>query len=190
MIRTVCFVSLCYLLAACSSLGPAVTQPRTLLSPEDLGYSLSAQQLIRIHFADDLQQMLVQLTVSPQRLELVALDGFATPLFKLDYDGETLKQQSFVPQLDSAMAEFILADIQLVYWPLARLQQLLQAQSFELKETACQQAEHCRSFYQEQQLVSQVEYHGSELWQDEVSLKNFLANYQIEISTLEVKVNE
>ncbi len=187
MIRAWLLLVLMALLSACSHSLPKAPQLRALLSPADLGYSIAVQQLIRFQLANDSQQMLVQLTVTPERLELFAFDGFSTPLFKLDYDGEKLNQKSFVPQLDESMAQFILADIQLVYWPLERLNQQLSKQSLEVKEQVCESALRCRMLYQQQRVVSEVKYRGSQLWQDEVSLKNQLANYQIDIVSLEVQ---
>ncbi|MDO6685288.1 MULTISPECIES: DUF3261 domain-containing protein [unclassified Agarivorans] len=187
--RSLLLVGFILALSACShSFSPEMPAARPLLSPGELEQSVALEQVISFRINGENQQMLIYLDVTPDRLELLALDGFSTPLFKLDYDGEHLVKDSYVPIFDDQMAQFMLADMQLVYWPTAELNQQLNAMGWRVQDSECEQASRCRELYLHNELVTSVQFKGDSKWQANVMLKNLKASYQINISTLEAQI--
>ncbi|UPW19349.1 DUF3261 domain-containing protein [Agarivorans sp. TSD2052] len=185
--RGIVVILLLAFVSACSQLVPEpVAQARALLIPSDLGYSVNAQQVARFQTDVQNQQFIFDLKVSSQLIELIALDGFSTPLFKISFDGQKLLEHTFVPSIDAGMAQFILADLQLAYWPVKVLNQQLKADGWRVEEFSCEQAVRCRQVYWQEKPVSQVVFETDDPWKGNVTLINRLANYQIDISTLEV----
>lgn len=169
---------------------PASNLSRDLLSPAELGESVALEQLVSFVFNGKKQQMLVHMDIEPNALQLLAFDGFSTPLFKLEYDGKKLVKENFIPMVDDGIAKRVLADMQLVYWPVSRLNQHFASDGWKVEQTICEQGLSCRKLYLDEELVAVVLYQSDKQWHSDVSINNLTANYQIEISTLKVQHHE
>lgn len=88
-----------------------------LPSPQELGYSVDAEQLVTARYRDDTQLFEAHLTVSPQRVLVIGFDPFGRRVFTATLtDGTTTFEAT--PALPSGLqAGNILADVAIVYWP-------------------------------------------------------------------------
>jgi hypothetical protein len=83
----------------------------------DLGYSIEATQLITAHFRNQVQVFQAYITVTPDKITVVALDPFgdrAMTIIATD-DGIHAEVAPIVPSV--LRPGNILADIAIVYWP-------------------------------------------------------------------------
>ncbi|WP_406610454.1 DUF3261 domain-containing protein [Agarivorans sp. JK6] len=190
MIKVVLLGLLVFLTGCSINTPPTSNISRDLLAPAELGESVAVEQLVSFAFNEKKQQMLVHMDIKPYALELLAFDGFSTPLFKLEYDGKKLVKENYIPLVDDGIAKRILADMQLVYWPVPRLNQQLASGGWMVEQTICQQGLSCRKLYLDDELVAVVLYQSDKQWHSDVSINNLTANYQIEISTLKVHHHE
>ena len=106
-------------LNACSLLRPA--EPR-LLAPATLQQQLQLNQTLSSNFDGQQQQILTVVKITHDHLLLLGLSAEGQRLFSLDYDGNTLQQNSLPAVADKLDAERILRLLQLMYWPLDTLQ--------------------------------------------------------------------
>jgi hypothetical protein len=86
-------------------------------SPGELGYSISAEQLVTAHYRGDVQTFEAHLSVSPQRLVLIGFDPFGRRAFTVTSGGGTMRFDA-APGLPQGLEPGnILADVAIVYWP-------------------------------------------------------------------------
>ncbi|HUC64088.1 MAG TPA: DUF3261 domain-containing protein [Stellaceae bacterium] len=86
-------------------------------SPGELGYSISAEQLVTAHYRGDVQTFEAHLSVSPQRLVLIGFDPFGRRAFTLT-SGNGSTSFDAAPGLPKGLEPGnILADVAIVYWP-------------------------------------------------------------------------
>ena len=111
------------LLAGCQSLqrAAAPTAP-PLLSPAAAGFSLQATQQLSLQQGDNTHQLLAALVVSPLQLRLTGVSALGQRLLQLDFDGQELRSQHYHDLQLPLSDEWIVAQLQLAYWPLAALQ--------------------------------------------------------------------
>lgn len=98
-------------------------------TPRELGFSVSAQQLVTARYGGEAQLFQAQLTVSPKRLTLIAFDALGRRAFSLTSSeaGVQLQAAPWLP--DAIRPANILADIAIVYWPEAAVRQGLHGSS-------------------------------------------------------------
>lgn len=86
-------------------------------SPGELGYSISAEQLVTARYRGDVQTFEAHLSVSPQRLVLIGFDPFGRRAFTVTSGGGTTSFEA-APGLPRGLDPGnILADVAIVYWP-------------------------------------------------------------------------
>ncbi|QBF81983.1 DUF3261 domain-containing protein [Shewanella maritima] len=105
-------------------------------TPESLGFSLQAQQVLTINHGDDSHTMTVALEVNPQKLTLVALSPVGVPIAIITWDGVKLDKQSPTGMDISVIPfELILDSIFYSYWPEAALEAMLDDSNWQLQQT-------------------------------------------------------
>lgn len=86
-------------------------------SPGELGYSISAEQLVTARYRGDVQTFEAHLSVSPQRLVLIGFDPFGRRAFTVTSGGGSTRFDA-APGLPKGLDPGnILADVAIVYWP-------------------------------------------------------------------------
>jgi Protein of unknown function (DUF3261) len=85
--------------------------------PQQLGRFVDVVQLITARYRDRIFVFEGRLSASPERLQLVGLDGFGRRVLSIVWNGEyvSFSAASWLP--DALKPENILADIAIVYWP-------------------------------------------------------------------------
>jgi hypothetical protein len=94
-----------------------------LLSPASLAQPHQVAQLLRGEYGDNTFNLRCVIRVDAQQLTVVGLTALGFRAFTLKYDGQHLDEER-APQMPAEPAGAgLLNDLQLVYWPLATLQQ-------------------------------------------------------------------
>lgn len=113
-----------------------------LLCPDSLekslGKNLSLNQALKGSFKDTEQKFNLILENSSQETKVIGLTNFGNRLFMVNYDCNKVKVEmspilKMAPNIKKLKPEYILADIQLVYWPLEEIQKNL-SDNLKIKE--------------------------------------------------------
>jgi hypothetical protein len=164
-------------------------QSINLPRPAALGFNLTATQLLtatyHINGKTDSYSSQVQIDVNQQHIILVALSGFGSELFSLNYDGEHLKSSSLpMPNaqmgVQQTLTEFILS-----YAPSTLIRALLKNTNISLHTTARQ-----RIFMQNHKVLIKIDYASNNRFKGKVVLHNNLYNYTITINTISYQLKQ
>jgi len=108
----------------------------TLLSPTDFGGKLDTVQKLSAEFNGQTAVMLMQLEIDKNSVRLAMLNPTMISLFSLEDNGEQIvtTRSPMIP--DKIDPKYVLADIQLSYWPLAVLTPSLRRSGLNLTEVS------------------------------------------------------
>jgi hypothetical protein len=109
---------------------------RPLLAPASLGEERSVTQVVRGAFGPREMTMNCVVTVKDGVMTVVGLNAMGVRLFTIRYDGTTTTVDNSLPVPAQLTPERLLADLQLVHWPLRPLQAALRGDGWELSEPA------------------------------------------------------
>ncbi|ABZ74945.1 conserved hypothetical protein [Shewanella halifaxensis HAW-EB4] len=215
--RRLAFVGLCLLITACSQtlqrqtcveLAADVSYCLAPVTQQVLGAKLiddsllevsqtavSATQKVSIQTQDSQHELLSQLELEPQQLTLVGLAPLGQALFTLTYDGNTLISEQSQLLGDQFKAEYLLAIMQLIYWPDASVNPHLQGakmQSYDCDSALCRGLFFANNKAKngtidsaaDNQPIIAIRYSSLDKWQAHVSLSIDAANFKLAISPL------
>lgn len=142
----------------------------------------SLTQQVSIGVDEEHHELLTQLELDKQQLTLVGLAPLGQALFTLVFDGNTLSSQQSMLLGDEFKAEYLLALIQLAYWPVEDVNPHLQGAS--LVSQACDAAR-CRTIYaNETQLVLEISYDKIDPWSAVIELAIPQAKFKLKITPI------
>ncbi|MEZ8689887.1 DUF3261 domain-containing protein [Vibrio splendidus] len=196
MIRTLklTFVTLVgVLLSACSMVSQQPTGASVSINkdtelalplPAELGYSLTASQLISATWETDTQQLPVQVEVTADKVVLAGFSSWGTRILSLQYQNQVINTQvlsglgATLPQ-----PEQVLFNLMLTLWPTEAWTQPLQTIGWHLVDT-----DNTRTvFDDDQQAIIRIEYQARanepKLSRD-IVFKHLIQGYTITIQTL------
>ncbi|HVF17564.1 MAG TPA: DUF3261 domain-containing protein [Steroidobacteraceae bacterium] len=176
------FVVACVLLTGCVSRpsNEALSEtPRPLLAPATLGADRSATQVVRGAFGEREMTMNCVVTVKGDVMTIVGLSAVGVRLFTMKYDGQATSVDNNVPIPPQLTPERLLADLQLVYWPLNMLEKPLAAAGWQLSEVGSG----TRRLRRESRLVAEVHYAGADAWSNRAWLVNLEHGYTLSIDS-------
>ncbi|WP_299493289.1 DUF3261 domain-containing protein [uncultured Shewanella sp.] len=133
------------LLSACSQ---SLTRQTCVSLPQDSHYCLapllnqthSMTQKINIKVGAQQHELMGQLDMDPQNMTLVGVAPLGQALFTLDYDGNTLNSEQSILLGKQFKAEYLMAMLQLIYWPQQEVNHYLQGAQLK---TLDQPTSHC-----------------------------------------------
>jgi hypothetical protein len=169
----------------------------------------SFSQKVSIKVGDKSHELLTQLELEDERMTLVGLAPLGQALFTLVYDGNTLSSEQSMLLGDSFKAEYLMAMMQLIYWPEQSIRAHLEGghlvtglcdkvggnQGDTLIGTRVNTIP-CRQIYSQDTLISksgqqthvvQIRYQqniGDALWQAHISLTMPQAKFELEIEPI------
>lgn len=174
------------------TIASGVTIP--LLPASALGRSLAASQRFTSHFRGKQQTLYFQVEVEPRRIAMVGLTPVGVRLFVLQYQGGKVLYQPQPFFKAPLQPRHILADFQLVYWPLATLQAALGPQGIRIRERQTGQGRERIIQKQTGRLTRQpppiivIQYqHASHPWRGKVSFQHKERGYRFTIETRQVQ---
>ncbi|MEZ8109406.1 DUF3261 domain-containing protein [Vibrio splendidus] len=196
MIRTlkITFVTLVgVMLSACSMVSQQPTGASVSINndtelalplPAELGYSLTASQLISATWETDTQQLPVQVEVTADKVVLAGFSSWGTRILSLQYQNQVIDTQvlsglgATLPQ-----PEQVLFNLMLTLWPTEAWTQPLQNISWHLVDT-----DNTRTvFDDDQQAIIRIEYQAKAnepKLSGDIVFKHLIQGYTITIQTL------
>ncbi|MCW4440829.1 DUF3261 domain-containing protein [Vibrio splendidus] len=196
MIRTlkITFVTLVgVMLSACSMVSQQPTGASVSINndtelalplPAELGYSLTASQLISATWETDTQQLPVQVEVTADKVVLAGFSSWGTRILSLQYQNQVIDTQvlsglgATLPQ-----PEQVLFNLMLTLWPTEAWTQPLQTIGWHLVDT-----DNTRTvFDDDQQAVIRIEYQvkaNEPKLSGDIVFQHLIQGYTITIQTL------
>ncbi|MEL4237912.1 DUF3261 domain-containing protein [Shewanella xiamenensis] len=153
----------------------------------------SFSQKVSIKVGDNTHELLTQLELEGERMTLVGLAPLGQALFTLVYDGNTLSSEQSLLLGDEFKAEYLMAMMQLIYWPEQSIKSHLEGG--ELVTGLCDTIP-CRQFYSQDTLISrsdsqtqviQIRYQqqtDDAPWQAHINLTMPQAKFELEIQPI------
>jgi hypothetical protein len=168
------------MLVACASMAPVKDPaPRPLVAPASLGGDRVVNQVVRGAFGARELTLNCVVTVKDGVVTLVGLNALGVRLFTIRYDGNTVQSEAAPAMSGPLMPERLLADLQLVYWPLASLSKSLTTVGLQVSEPA----PGVRRLRRGEQLVAEAHYSTSDPWSGRSWLVNFELGYSLQIDS-------
>jgi Protein of unknown function (DUF3261) len=157
-----------------------------LLAPDTLSRSLVATQRIKGQFKEREFVMLAQLEIDHDHLAVVGATASGNTLFSVHYTRGTIavERSSFLPeQLQPA---YMLADLQMAFWPLAALEPQLTRAGLDISERTIQ-GQRSRYVRKGEQSLIEIHYSTTDPWQGSVTFENKAWEYSYTIDTVQVE---
>ena len=182
-----------FILSGCS-LGPQSThQPMVAIdettqvalpTPEQLGYTLTASQLIEASWGETKQQLPVQLQVSKNKVVLAGFSSWGTRILSLQYQNDTIETQVLTGLDDTLPApEQVLFNLMLTLWPVESWQHSMSNIGWRIVETTNQ-----RTIYDESDLpIIDIHYSSAgnqQKVEGDITFEHLTQGYRINIQTL------
>lgn len=119
--------------------------------------------------------------MTPHRLKIIGLTGFGIRIFTIEYDGKkiTFEQVDSSKNSQRILPQYIIADMQLIYYPLAEIKKNFHGK-VEIKESKNQ-----RIFYRNNHPIIRIDYGSGPTLKREIHYHNLLRNYHYTIRNLE-----
>jgi hypothetical protein len=169
------------LLAGCAGVArqaPASAPQRPLAAPAAVG-ERSVSQVVR--GAVGARDIVLHCVVSARdgTLSVVGLNALGVRLFTVNYDGERVQATQATGVPEQLTPELLLADLQLVFWPLPALADKLRPAGYELSEPL----PGTRRLRRGDRLVAEVHVAGPDPWSGRSWLVNLEYGYSLQIDS-------
>lgn len=168
-------------LSGCALIQPEQVTAKPELMPiaQPLGPARRIVQQINAVWADRQESLVAVLELDARHIAMAGLSNDGLSLFNLTYDGNTVVSDKSPLLPESVAPEFIITDLQLVYWPIASLQKKLPA-GWRLEV-----ADKKRVLTINGKKQVEVNYLSPDpVWPKAVELVNFQYNYRLNIKTI------
>lgn len=146
----------------------------------ELGYSVEATQLITAHFRGQVQVFQAYVSVSPDEINLIALDPFGARALTITATDDAIHTEA-APIVPAALRPGnILADLAIVYWPAPVLRRGLAGTSASLYDGQSE-----RTISIDGRVVVQVTYDSPHEggWPKAAHLHNFAYGYELDLQS-------
>lgn len=169
------------------ALGACATAPRTnsaatprpLVAPAALGSDRVVSQVVRAAYGARELTFNCVVTVKDGSMTLVGLNSLGIRLFTIRYDGTRVEAET-APEMRGAITpERLLADLQLVFWPLASLEKPMRDGGWQLSEPSSA----LRRLHRGELLISEAHYATTDAWSGRSWLVNFEHGYSLQIDS-------
>lgn len=146
----------------------------------ELGYSIEATQLITAHFGDRVQVLQAYVSVSPEKITLIALDPFGNRAMTVIATDNGIHTESSPIVPIALHAENILADLTIVYWPASAVRHRLEGTSASLSDDPSE-----RKINLDGREVVQVTYETphEHSWARRARLHNIAFGYELDLQS-------
>lgn len=180
---------LALLLAACATTPPPLPERCVWLSPSASWCLAPAATMPRLAVVQQLEaelparreRFIGQLELSGTELRMAALSPLGQRLFVLHDDGRKLDYRPLAPLAGRFAPAYVLADLQLMHWPLDALAPSLAAAGLRLEQRGQE-----RRLWQGESLLARIRYSSGPFWPARVEYENLVRHYRLTSTTLEV----
>ncbi|EKT4488531.1 MULTISPECIES: DUF3261 domain-containing protein [Shewanella] len=168
--------------AANGSKQPDEPQGSGSVQTQTLEQTLSLSQQVRLQRGEQSHELISQLELQPQQMTVVGLAPLGQALFTLIYDGHTLTSEQSVLLGNEFKAEYLLALLQLIYWPEEKLNAYLDGARVKLEDCA---AVLCRVLLSnDNRELMRISYSSPDIWHAEVAMNMPQADLKLNIKPL------
>lgn len=146
----------------------------------ELGYSIETTQLITAHFGDRVQVFQAYVSVTPEKITLIALDPFGNRALTVTATDNGIHTAA-APIVPTVLhAENILADLTIVYWPASAVRRRLVGTSALLYDDQSE-----RKINLDGREVVQVSYESphEHAWATRAHLHNIAYGYELDLQS-------
>lgn len=169
------------LLALVTMAGCATPRPWLApLAPDTLGASVQARQEITALRKGQTRSLQVALKADANTLTIIGLSALGQRLFTLVWDGQDAEVTSQIDNLQGFDPYWILADMQMAYWPLVPLRAALPA-DLQLTEHGS-----TRTLWRGDELLWFRSSAGADIWHSNLLLYNARLGYRLRIKPLSI----
>jgi hypothetical protein len=153
----------------------------TTPGPRALGYDVAAEQLVSAHYRGDAFVWEAHIDVTPERMEIVGLDGFGRRAFTVSWRGDGLSYEAASWLPTTIKPGNVLADIALLYWPQEAVAAALAGSGAVVVTTASR-----RSVTLAGSEIVHIDYDGPEAgaWNGTAHLRNLAFGYDLDIQSV------
>lgn len=163
-------------LGGCQSWWPPRERP---LAPPLTDTSRQLEHRLRIERGEQAQNLHAVLSLLPGETRVVALTETGVPVFQLHQTGDDLRTRRSPLLPRQVPMRLILADIQLIFWPVESLRAALPAPWRVAREGRG------RALYNGERLEARVRYQEADGWQGPATLDNIHHGYRLTITPLQ-----
>ena len=151
--------------------------------PADLGRSVEAVQMLSARYDGQTYVFEGRLSITPQRLVLVGLDGMGRRAMTVTWTGHdiVIERAPWLP--DTVRPGSMLADIVVLYWPEAVVRKALAPAGCTLQASAKSRTVRCGN---DEVLRAKYDWAAGGKWAGTVTYSNLAWGYEIEIESQEV----
>lgn len=169
------------LIAGCAAprMQPSADADRPLVAPSTLGANRAVTQIVRGAFGPRDMTMNCVVTVKDGTMTVVGLSALGLRIFTVRYDGATTTVDNTLPVPPQLTPERLLADMQLVHWPLGALQAPLRNAGWDLSEPT----PGTRRLRRDDRVIAEVHYAGEDPWNGRSWLVNLEHGYTLSIES-------
>lgn len=181
MIREAAICVLTAALSACAASRPidADSRDRPLLAPATLGSERSASQIVRGAFGEREATLQCAVSVRGDAMTVIGLTTLGMRAFTIRYDGVEVRHEQSLAAPSQLTPQRLLADLQLVFWPIESLQAQLKDAGWELAAPF----ERTRRLRRAGRLIAEVHYDGEDPWRSRSWLVNLEHDYTLSIDS-------
>ena len=154
------------------------------LKLNDLNKQITLKQRLKGRYKSNSYEINTIVDFSPTRLYIVGLSDFGTNLFSLNYTEEQKLSLNFSQNASSSVInpEYILTDLQLVYWPIEKIQNNITGPLIVYEKN--KNKKYHRIFYEYEKTIIQISYSRKDIWHADIHYQNFEKNYEYFITNL------
>lgn len=167
-------------LSACAASRPVdAARDRPLLPPATLGAEHSASQIVRGAFGERDATLQCAVSVRDGAMTVIGLTTLGVRAFTIRYDGVEVQHEQSLPAPSQLTPQRLLADLQLVFWPIEPLQTELKNAGWEVTAPF----ERTRRLRRDGRLIAEVHYDGGDPWRGRAWLVNLEHDYTLSIDS-------
>lgn len=154
--------------------GAAASRP--LVAPSAVG-DRTVSQVVRGAVGDRVITMNCVVSVKGNEMSVVGLNAMGVRLFTMRYDGKSVSAEKSLGLPEDFRPEWLIADLQFVFWPLTSLVGPLREAGFEISEPA----PGTRRLRGADRLIAEAHYVGNDPWSGRAWLVNLEHGYSLQI---------
>ena len=151
-----------------------------LLPPLRLSHPVHLTQNIIINYMGEQHQLICKIEMKNNSFKMVAFSSIGLKLFSIQSNGYSYITD-VTPMLDKQLnIMYLLADIQLTYWPVEQLNARLKASNANIRPNSLN-----RKIFKAGNEIINIQYSSNSLWNKNVTFKHLSRGYTVQINTLE-----
>jgi Protein of unknown function (DUF3261) len=155
-----------------------------LPKPAEMGRSLEVVQLVTLRFAGQSLTFDARLSITPDRLVLVGIDGMGRRAMTVAWNGETMTVETAPWFPSAARPSSMLSDVVVLFYPIGAVRRALAASGCELAITKRTRVVRCGEVD-----IIQAEYdeQSTAVWNGKLRYWNLAWGYEAEVRSAELK---